>query len=176
MATYPEYELSDLAAFSGEDEAAYTRPGYVASALEQAFLLFEIGTCLTEWPDDTKNAKIAKFAVLSMADAIYWVQPFQKVLRNPFSSETIGSYSYSKLSSAVSAGLPTGVSWFDLAVSTIGVCDFGSGIPLHGGINVHEEDKTPHDGYGVFLGPDDQTYDSWGSDFTGSPSTTPEVP
>ena len=91
MATYPSYQLSDLSSFSGRSAVEYTNEGYVATALAQATLLFKLGTCLREWPDDSTKAELAKMAILSMADAIYLAQPFQKILANPFSSETIGS-------------------------------------------------------------------------------------
>lgn len=162
MAEYPTYDVSDLAEFSGEDVDAYDRVSFVESALAQATLLFKIGTCLSAFPDDETQGQLAKFAIISMADAIYWAQPWQKMLRTPFSSETIGSYSYSKLSTAVSAGLPTGVSWFDLAISTLSVC--GTTGILSGGWNVFEENKEPHGGYGVYLGPADQNPDTWGPD------------
>ena len=99
-----------------------------------------------------------------MADAIESVQKYQKVLRSPFNSETIGSYSYSKLTSAVSAGLPTGVSWFDIGIGELSVCDHILGIPFSGGYNVYEENKHAHGGYGVYRGPAEQFPDSWGPD------------
>lgn len=154
MAEYPTYTVTDLANVSGNDASEYSeRPDFVNEALDQATLLFQIGTCLGAFPDSPQDAKLARYAIVSMADAIYWSQPWQKVLRSPFTSETIGSYSYSKLSTAVSAGLPTGVSWFDLAVGRLGVCDFNPSIPNSGGINVFEEHKVDHGGYTHYDGP-----------------------
>ena len=163
MAVYPNYTATNIAEVSGYPVTDYST--FATEALKQATLLFKIGTCLSAWPDDEIEAEMARYAVLSMADAIYWAQPWQKVLRSPFNSETIGSYSYSKLSTAVSAGLPTGVSWFDLAVSKLSVCDRNLGIPAHGGYNVFEEDKHAHGGYGIFLGPAEQFPDTWDTDF-----------
>lgn len=162
MAQFPVFTATDVAGATGEDVSSYT--AFINSALDQAMLLFGIGTCLPDdqWPDDPRKAKIARYAVLFMADAIFWAQPWQKVLRNPFNSETIGSYSYSKLSSAVSAGLPTGVSWFDVGVAQLSVCDLAYG-PMHGGWNVHEDHKEANGGYGVFLGPGDQNPDTYTS-------------
>jgi hypothetical protein len=146
MATYPAFAITDLASFSGRTTAEYTNLGYVASAINQAVLLFQLGTCLEEWPDSPREAMLAKMAVLSMADAIYLAQPWQTVLSNPFSSETIGSYSYSKVSGAVLSGLPTGISWFDLAVNKLSRCSLDSGIPSGGGIEVFEHDGVFGDG------------------------------
>lgn len=167
MAEYPTYAGSDVATFSGEDIDDYT--DYIDQAIKQATLLFKIGTCLAAFPDDPISAEIAENAILAMADAINGVQPFQKVLRTPFSSETIGSYSYSKLSSAVSAGLPTGVSWFDVAVQKLSVCDQNLGLPTSGGTNVFEEDKQAHGNYGVYNGPADRPW-GWEPDHFNFPS------
>lgn len=141
MAAYPEFTMEDLAKFSGRSVSEYSNAGYVPSAITQATVLFKLGTCLGDnWPDDPTNALLAEMAILSMADAIYLSQPFQVVLANPFSSETIGSYSYSKVSGAVLSGIPTGVSWFDIAVSRLSVCDLANGIPMGGGIEAFEHD------------------------------------
>lgn len=141
MASYPVFTVTDLAGFSGRPVAEYTNTAYVPTAIAQAELLFKIGTCLgNSWPDDPTMASLARMAVLSMADAIYLVQPFQTVLSNPFSSETIGSYSYSKVAGAIMGGLPTGIGWFDLALSQLSVCDLKNGIPVGGGIEVFEND------------------------------------
>lgn len=141
MAAFPVLTVNDLAAFSGRVAEEYTNAGYVGSALVQAELLFKLGTCLGDvWPDDPTNALLAKMAIVSMADAIYLVQPFQAVLANPFSSETIGSYSYSKVAGAVMGGLPTGITWFDIAMGKLSVCDISSGISMGGGIEMFEFD------------------------------------
>lgn len=162
MADYPAYTAADVAAATGRDEESIG--SYIDEALVQATLLFKIGTCLSQFPDATMDAQIARYGILFMADAIEAVQPYQKVLRNPFSAETIGSYSYAKLSTAVSAGLPTGVDWFDIATRRLSVCDQELGIPASGGYNVFEEYKEAHGGYGVYLGPTDQNPDTWGRD------------
>lgn len=161
MAVYPTYDVLAVASATGRDESDIG--SYVDEALLQATLLFKIGTCLNQFPDNEQDAALARYAILFMADAIEGVQPYQRVLRTPFNSETIGSYSYSKLNSAVSAGLPTGVSWFDLAVGKLSVCDQGYGA-RSGGYNVFEEYKEAHDGYGVYLGPGDQNPNDWGPD------------
>lgn len=139
---YPTYTATDLATFSGREVATYGN--FAAQALLQATLLFKIGTCLADFPaPDANNGidyELAKFGILSMADAIFLVQPFQTVLSSPFSSETIGSYSYSKVSTAVASGIPTGVTWFDIAVGKLSVCDDLTASIFSGGIEVFEHD------------------------------------
>lgn len=138
MAAYPNLEASDLVTFSGRLASDYSE--YAATALKQATLLFKLGTCLKEFPDDEIKAELASTAILAMADAIYLAQPFQAVLSNPFSSETIGSYSYSKVAGAVAGALPTGITWFDIAVSQLGVCELTDSVPTGGGIEIFEND------------------------------------
>lgn len=171
MAAYPQYDIQDLSDFSGRPVGEYTNTAYAATALAQAILLFRLGTCLKEWPDDPTMAELAKMAILAMADSIYLVQNYQKILASPFSSETIGSYSYSKVAGAVMTGLPTGIGWFDMAVSQMGVCDLEQGtvIPgMGGGIEVFENDgyfTEGRNGNFRFLSPEDlDKMSGWGFD------------
>ena len=167
MAEYPTYTGADVAEATGNDEAEYT--SWIGEAIKQATLLFKRGTCLAAFPDDPDDALTARYGILYMADAIFAAQPWQKVLRNPFSSETIGSYSYSKVQGVIANGLPTGVDWFDIAIGSLSVCDQNLGLPASGGYNVFEENKEAHGGYGVYLGPADQWPDGWGSDTINAP-------
>jgi hypothetical protein len=135
MAEYPTLTKKELAAFSGRPEQSYTK--YSDQALLQATMLFKIGTCLAALPDNQTEQDLARLAILSMADSIFLSQAYQKAAASPFSSESIGSYSYSKAASAVSKGGTTGIMWFDLAVQQMSVCgslgNGGSGI-MGGGI------------------------------------------
>lgn len=141
MAAYPDFTVTDLSNFSGRPVEEYSNAGYADTAILQAELLFQVATCLGDhWPDDAMQASLAQMAIMAMADAIYLSQPYQNVLANPFSSESIGSYSYSKIAGVIAGGLPTGITWFDLAVSKLGQCDLVSGITLGGGIEAFEDD------------------------------------
>lgn len=143
---YPTYTVADLADFSGRPQLAYMNANYVPMALSQATLLFKIATCLADIPDSPDQQELAKFALLSMADSIYWAQQYQDAVNNPFSSESIGSYSYSKVAKAVSDREKTGIMWFDLAVEQMGVCEDLDNIPFSGGIEVFEYDGAFVDG------------------------------
>lgn len=141
MAEYPTFEPKDLAAFSGRPLASYTALGtYVDTALKQATLLFKIGTCLAQLPDDPVDLELARTAILAMADTAILRRPHQAVLAAPFQSENLGSYSYSKMSAAASRGDKTGVMWFDLAVERLSVCEASDGILSGGGIEIFEFD------------------------------------
>lgn len=79
---------------------------------------------------------------MSMADSIHLSQPYAAAKSSPFSSESIGSYSYSKAAKAVSKGETTGVEWFDLAIKNLSVCDTEDDLPMSGGIEVFENDAS----------------------------------
>lgn len=136
---YTEYTKDELAEFSGRPVESYT-PYADDSAIPQALLLFKIGTCLAS-PDDLTDTEkqLVDMAILSMADSIYLSQPFAAAMASPFNSESIGSYSYSKTAKAVASGAPTGIMWFDLAVTQLSVCDqLAGGDMAFGGIEVFE--------------------------------------
>lgn len=169
---YPVITVDDLANFSGRPASSYT--AYATnSAVPQATLLFKIGTCLADIPEDPISQELAKMGMMAMADAIVLSQPFQQVLANPFNSETIGSYSYSKVASAVNNGLPTGIVWFDLALQQMSVCETLDNIPSGGGIEIFEYDGAfalgRHSGNIKFLSPKDiDASRSFGYDPSGS--------
>ena len=160
---YKDYTAALLADFSGRPEASYT--SYVTnSAVPQALLLFKIGTCLAS-PDDLNDVEkeLVDMAIVAMADSIYLAQPFMAIAASPFNSETIGSDSYSKVAKAVAAGTPTGVMWFDLAVSQVSVCsELSGGDIMFGGVEVFEHTESyVVGGLGNnirFLSPTERTY------------------
>lgn len=139
MSLYPKYTKDDLGDFSGRPSQSYSK--YSETALAQALLLFKIGTCLAQFPDDPVKSELAKNAILSMADNIFLAQRYQQAAASPFNSETIGSYSYSKTAAAVSSGKPTGIMWFDLAIEQLSVCStLDDGVATGGGIGMFEYD------------------------------------
>lgn len=158
-------DVSDLADFTGRAEATFVTEGQTDTALRQATLLFRIATCLTDWPDESDDdgftLMLARFGVLSMADAIYLSLKYVTTLAKPFQSETIGSYSYSKAANAVANRLPTGVTWFDLASDQLVVCEGAQAI-MNSSVQVFErEGVTSHNGRLRKLGPRDFSYSGW---------------
>lgn len=109
--------VGELANFSGRSSSTFNN--YADEALAQATLLFYLATDVEEYPSNPQLAKLAKNGILAMADKIYLSQPYQEAAASPFQSETIGSYSYSRLTSAVKKGDATGIMWFDLAVNKL---------------------------------------------------------
>ena len=139
MASYPSYTISDVATFSGRPEGLYN-PAYTPVALANAFLLFKLATCLTEWPEDADHARLASNAVLELAEADVLAQPYKAALASPFSSETIGSYSYSRTLKRIQSGEPTGMMWFDMAVQYLGVCETGADAVSGGSLQIFDVD------------------------------------
>lgn len=147
MAAFPDLSVVDLSDASGRDVTEYTNVAFASKSIARAILLFKVGTCLGDvFPDDPVMAELATEGILALAEAMYLAQPFQKTLANPFQSETIGSYSYSKVSGAVLSGVPTGIVLFDLALSKLSVCHLTDGIPNGGGIEAFEHDGVFEDG------------------------------
>lgn len=138
---YKTYTRQDLADFTGRPLASFPETYVNNSAIPQALLLFKIGTCLAS-PDDLTpdQQQLVDFAIMSMADSIHLVAPYQTAIASPFNSETIGSYSYSKVAKAIQSGEETGVMWFDLAIDQLSVCDDINGNFMQGGIEVFEND------------------------------------
>lgn len=142
--SFPTFTVADLSGFSGRPEAAYT--AYANQALYQSMVLFRVATCLTDWPTNELDAELAQLAVLSLADQLVLGQPFQSVTAGPYSGEVIGSYSYSLRNAAtiIYGRLPIGpsVSFWDLAVGQLGVCDSGgiAGGVSGGSVGVFEDD------------------------------------
>lgn len=136
---YKEYTRQMLANHTGRPLVSFPEAYVTGSAIPQALLLFKIGTCLAspdELSDDSKQ--LVDFAILAMADAIHLSAPYQTALASPFSSESIGSYSYSKVAGAVQSGIPTGIGWFDIAISELSVCNRDAENFSSGGIEVFE--------------------------------------
>lgn len=127
--------VADLSAFSGRPAATY---GVFASqALDQAALMFSIVTKLSDYPDDPDLAKLAKYAILELADRLFLEQPYAEYVAKPFQSETIMSYSYSRTTattSKIQSGVKTGLFWWDLAIDELSLP--GSSVIGHGSVDV----------------------------------------
>lgn len=182
---YPIPQISDLATFSGRDQATYT--SYANSALMQATIRF---TFLTEVTDPTQlsgynaltaadQAQLALYGICALADSIYLQFPYQQAMASPLNSETIGSYSYQKDASMGSGGsmsklapaamelsmATTGIPLFDMAVQLLALRTIASGV-FHGGMSLFEDGERKaamgsvvyenEDGRRFVLGPEDR--------------------
>jgi hypothetical protein len=138
--------VAELANFSGRESNSYGN--FAGEALAQATLLFYLATDLSAYPDDENLAMLAKYGILDMADKIYFSQPYKEALASPYQSESIGSYSYSRMTQSVKKGDNTGVMWFDMAVGKLK--GDGSGIGSSGSIQGMEFDGLEANGNGGY--------------------------
>lgn len=116
-----------LAKFTGRPLDYFGGP-FVVEALEQSGDLFQLATDRTELPAaETIEGRLARRGVLAMAEAFIEGNKSRDLRFSPFKSETIGSYTYTLAEQNVLAGVPTGISWFDIAVSRLAL-DIGTGV------------------------------------------------
>lgn len=113
--------VSEMATFKGKADSFYT--DFAEQALLQATLLLSLRTGLTEMPEGESEALLAKYAIMDLANQIYLETPYDQIIAKPFSSESIGSYSYSKSAQSARRGDSTGSMWFDLAVEKLSSLD-----------------------------------------------------
>lgn len=117
----------DLSTFTGKSPEHYSS-SFVMEALAQSGDLFELATNLTTLPPEgTLNGRIARRGILAMAEALFEGNAYRDLRVSPFKTETIGSYTYTLAEGNVLAGIPTGISWFDVAVSRLAT-DVGTGV------------------------------------------------
>jgi hypothetical protein len=173
---YPVPTISQLAAFSGRDEATYT--GYANSALLQATLRF---TQITEISDPSQipaynaisqadNQLLALQGILALADSIYLQFPYQQVMASPLNNESAGSYNYAKAAFGGSSGSmsrmapaalelsleKTNIVLFDLAIQMLSLRTRAGGV-FHGSVRVFEEGERSIQMGGVLFFEEDST-------------------
>jgi hypothetical protein len=129
----PVPSKAELSGFSGRPVATYG--SFADAALEQATLMFTVRTKLTAYPDDPDQAKLARFAILELADRLFLEQPYAEYTASPFQSESIMSYNYSRATQTslkVQQGLKTGLFWWDLAIDEL--AQPGTSVLAHGSV------------------------------------------
>lgn len=146
--------VAELANFKGKSETFYT--SFATQAMAQAALLLSIRTGLTSLPEDESEATLALYAIMDLGNQIYLEAPYDEILAKPFSSESIGSYSYSKSAQAAQRGEKTTSMWFELALERLGNED-GDYEVNSGSISVFERAHIYYDTEGrqYVMGPSD---------------------
>ena len=113
-------ELADWKGVSVEEEFG-TELASVETHLKLAAALFLLASDLTTIPPaNTSIGILVRHGILDMAWYIGTSLEDRDAMFSPFSSERIGSYSYSKAARAVSNKEETGVPFFDLALKYLG--------------------------------------------------------
>lgn len=115
----PVITVDDLATFSGKQAIALG--AYAPQAIDQAALLVQTVTGVFDLPpEDLQGSTLYKYSVMEIAYTLNVNQEYLDVVSNPFSGESIGSYSYSKstirtvASSKLSNGDDSGLTWLPL--------------------------------------------------------------
>jgi hypothetical protein len=111
--------VSDLLAFKQEqyDESLQVP---MQTHLQIATDIMSLATGVTEdLPADTPLGRLFRIAILDLAWYIGTSLEERDAMFSPFSSERIGSYSYSKAMSAARTGASLGVPFFDMVVALI---------------------------------------------------------
>jgi hypothetical protein len=106
--------IDDLATFQNVEEVEDPRG---EMALQQATDLMAIATGLSEDPTDPIGLRMMSWGILDMSWKILVGFDNREESYTPYSSERIGSYSYSKMLQQAQQGEATGVEFFDSAVA-----------------------------------------------------------
>lgn len=154
--------VEQVSKFSGRPVSEYT--AFIDEALLQAALMLKYAG-VTEMPEEEDEITLIRYAISQMADSLYLSQPFDKINASPIVSQSMGSTSYSraaygKFLERIKAGAVTGVFWFDLCVTELGV---PVNEPESGSLILFERDLETYcigDGREIILSPKDDLYTS----------------
>lgn len=97
-------------------------PEWAEQALIQSTDVMWVATGIEEYPTDPREARIVKNAIMELSRYLLASEEVADRTYNNFSSETIGSYTYSKAQRAlvsIQSGIPLGLFWVDLAISML---------------------------------------------------------
>lgn len=141
--------VAELAAFKMKPESFYNST-YALQAMTQAAFLLMLRTGISEMPTDEQESTLVEYAIMDLGNIIYLESPYDTILAKPFSSETIGSYSYSKSAQAAKNGDATGSIWFDLAVEQLSALD--------GSYEVNSESISMFERDNLYVGIDNRRY------------------
>lgn len=120
-------QIAELAEFQNVESVEDPR-GFMA--LQQATDLMSIATGLTEDTTDPIGARMMTWGILDMAWKILVSFDNREESYTPYTSERIGSYSYSKMLQKTTSGGETGVEFFDAAVSYMADVISGAAISV----------------------------------------------
>lgn len=141
--------VAELAAFKMKPVEFYTE-AYALEAMTQASVLLSYRTGIYDMPGDEQQQTLIDYAIMDLGNLIYLEAPYDEIKAKPFSSESIGSYSYSKSAQAAKNGDSTGSLWFDLAVDQLSALD--------GSFDVNSESISMFERDNLFIGTNGKRY------------------
>jgi len=105
--TFEEYEVFL------DEELDPMRAARIEDMLQQATDAFWIFTGLSDYPADPQAARVTRYAVMDLTAWLIAQHENRAEINSPFTSERIGSYSYSKMQQAKD-GQSSGIYWLDM--------------------------------------------------------------
>jgi hypothetical protein len=108
---------TDLEDFWGDTYPTELTVDRANMLLDLSTNLMWLGTSLEADPTDARLASLVKYGIMDMAIYMYIYREELDAVYSPFSSERVGSYSYSKMLKSVQQGIDTGVQIFDRVVA-----------------------------------------------------------
>lgn len=108
---------TDLQSFWGDSFPPEIDGTRATMLLDLSTNLMWLGTGLEADPQDSRLANLIKYAIMDMAIYLYIYREELDAVYSPFTSERVGSYSYSKMLRSVQSGIDTGVALFDRVVA-----------------------------------------------------------
>lgn len=120
--TIPEYEQ-----FTNE-ETAPSDAGYLTFMLQASADAFWAFTGWSNYPSDERMARITRYALMDLTSWLIAQNEHRDEVNSPFTSERIGSYSYSKMQRA-SQSQDSGIYWLDLLFRLLNTQNDGSNEP-----------------------------------------------
>lgn len=115
MLVLPTYE--EFTAFRGADEAP--EEADAVRFLEMAAVIIELNLGVTSYDRTTPLGKLTFWAIMDLAWYLGTSMEDRDAMFSPFSSERIGSYSYSKAQRSASNGTALGVPFFDMLLDVL---------------------------------------------------------
>lgn len=109
--------VDDLEEFSNEEYPTDIHD-YLETLLQGATDALWVFTGMDEYPEDERLNRITRLAILDLTLWLYSQAEHRTEINSPFSSERIGSYSYSKMQAASKDG-SSGIYWLDLLFAAL---------------------------------------------------------
>lgn len=155
----PNVSITELEESSGRSEEEFSE--FIEKAIQQATLLLRLAMCREDFPDDDIAEELLREAIIEMALSLHQSNKYFEANSSPYSSETIGSYSYQKRAQQVQTGDSTGLTFFDLAVEKYSQChleDASQGVSSGGYVSSMPVDILGTGNYKSAVFPSDVRY------------------
>ena len=111
--------IQELETFRNAGAFAAAEVDYVESVMQQATDAIWATTGLEDEPSDPRGQRLLNYAIMQFTLWLMSQDEHRDEINSPYSSERIGSYSYSKMQGALD-GTQTGIFWLDMLFRYLG--------------------------------------------------------